>query len=56
MLVTVNAVVAALCIVVLSVTSDIPETNTELEEVTIGVTAAASVVASVVSLVVWTTM
>lgn len=53
-LVTVYAVVAVLGTVVLSVTSDVTETGAELEEVTIGVTAAESVVASVVSLVVWT--
>lgn len=51
-LVTMYAVVAVLCIVVLSVTTDIPETGAELDEVTIGVTAAESVVSSVVSVVV----
>lgn len=54
-LVTVYAVVAVLGTVVLSVTTDVTETGAELEEVTIGVTAAESVVASVVSSVVWTT-
>lgn len=55
MLVNVYAVVAVLGTVVLSVTIDVSETGAGLEEVTIGITAAECVVASVVSLVVWTT-
>lgn len=54
-LVTVYAVVAVLGTVVLSVTVDVSETGAGLREVTMGVTAADSVVASVVSLVVWAT-
>lgn len=55
MLVTVYALVAALGTVVLSVTVDTSETGAGLGEVTMGVTAAESVVASVVSLVAWAT-
>lgn len=55
-LVSVYAVVAELGTVVLSVTMDVSETGAGvgLEEVTIGVTAAECVIASVVSLVGWT--